>query len=394
MNWISFLHIYQPPWQSKDMVDRVVRETYYPLIKIIRGNSRARVTLNICGSLTELLDKYGYNEIIRGFRELAAKKRIEFTGSAAYHAFLPLIPEEEVKRQIMLNNHINKKYFGKYYHPQGFFSPEMGYSNKLVKLIKKQGFKWMLADVSILKDHNPIGNYLIIPEKAKGLAVFISDHKFSDAVNGMSSASQYVDRLKREAKDRKFYITASDGELYGHNNKKGISFLKKAMGSRDINPLLASELYEMNEVDRKVERLRSASWSTRDAHFKRRNPYPLWDCSSNNVHRLLWKLANLAIKEVRKNKKDPNYKWARKHLDWGLASCTWWWAGAELNWSPDEIEKGALQLIKSVRSLNKLSDRKKIEAEDIYSELIKETWRMHWSGEARRIQKKSIIIKK
>ena len=72
--------------------------------------------------------------------------RIEFLESAKYHAFLPLLPESEIIRQIILNNKTNSKYFGSVYKPTGFFSPEMAYSDKVARIAKKLGYKWIIAD--------------------------------------------------------------------------------------------------------------------------------------------------------------------------------------------------------------------------------------------------------
>ncbi|MCD6096732.1 hypothetical protein J7J60_00090, partial [bacterium] len=124
MYWINILHIYQPSWQSKQVLDKVVKESYNPILDILQKNKQIKISLNICGSLTELLSNFGYKEVLQRIKYLSQRGQIELLGSAKYHPFLPLLPKEEIIRQIKLNEQTNKKYFGKYWKPEGFFSPE------------------------------------------------------------------------------------------------------------------------------------------------------------------------------------------------------------------------------------------------------------------------------
>ena len=59
---------------------------------------------------------------------------------------MPLIPEDEIKRQIELNFEINLKHFGEAYNPVGFFPPEMCYSPKIAEIIQHMGFEWIIID--------------------------------------------------------------------------------------------------------------------------------------------------------------------------------------------------------------------------------------------------------
>src|SRR3972149_6901274 len=135
MYWANFLHLYQPYDQKPEILKSIVESSYFPLIKNIRKNNKVRLTLNIGGSLLELFDKYGYGELIGDLKHLGETKQLEFTGSAKYHAFLPLIPEDEIIRQIHLNDETCKYYLGEGYDPKGFFPPEMGYSDKVGKVV-------------------------------------------------------------------------------------------------------------------------------------------------------------------------------------------------------------------------------------------------------------------
>ena len=87
---------------------------------------------------------------------------------------------------------------------------------------------------------------------------------------------------------------------------------------------------------------------------------------------LLWKLANQAYNLVEKRENEEDYWWARLHLERGMSSCTFWWVSAKdfrlflpPAWKPDEVEKGANELIRAIRSLN-IDKKTKIKAEKLY----------------------------
>ena len=104
MRWANFLHMYQPAEQQPDILEAIVVQSYRPIIEGLLEHKQVRLTLNINGALLELLDKYNHRDIIDNLRELGLQKRVEFTSSAKYHALLPFLNDEEIIRQIRLNN--------------------------------------------------------------------------------------------------------------------------------------------------------------------------------------------------------------------------------------------------------------------------------------------------
>ena len=107
--WAPILHFYQPPTQFPAVLKRICDESYRPLIALLGEFERARATVNINGSLTQMLLDCGHQDIVDGLRRLAEGGRIEFLGSAMYHPILPLIPESEIARQIQLNQATNRR---------------------------------------------------------------------------------------------------------------------------------------------------------------------------------------------------------------------------------------------------------------------------------------------
>src|SRR5262245_19897563 len=112
MYWANFVHLYQPPTQTRAIVDKVTRECYRPLVALLSHRPSARLTVNVSGTLAEQLDRYGHRDVVRGLAELAEAGQIEPCGSAMFHPILPLLPEQEIRRQIKLNEQACRKYFG------------------------------------------------------------------------------------------------------------------------------------------------------------------------------------------------------------------------------------------------------------------------------------------
>ncbi|MBI3385129.1 hypothetical protein HY030_02985, partial [Candidatus Gottesmanbacteria bacterium] len=146
MLWAPFFHIYQPPDQNLDILERIVNESYRPLISDWLANPGAKATININACLTELMVENKYLDVIFGLKKLLERKQIEITASAKYHPFLPILPRSEIIRQIELNEETNRQVFGSFYNPQGFFPPEMGYSREVGDVVREMGYEWIILD--------------------------------------------------------------------------------------------------------------------------------------------------------------------------------------------------------------------------------------------------------
>jgi len=376
IKWINFLHIYQPAWQDPEIVNQVTEESYEFLIGLFKKHSTFNGTINIAGTLLETLDELGHAQLISDVQSLLKGGQLELTGSSHFHAFLPQLPEIEIRRQITLQEKTLKKFFN--YKPRGFFLPEMAYSPTVGSIIKDMGYRWIILDP--ISTREKINTSMKYRDRRTGLTVVFRNRKLSK-----SYPPEEIYKLHKQNKEE-IIITATDGELYGHFHKDWQDHLKQILSLGSINSMKVgdyiSSLKEVQSV-----RLRSASWETKAKQIKRNNPYSIWFNTSNPIHKKLWQLAHAAMKSVEENTHDPNYTWARYHLDRGLASCSWWWASevktspfAPIAWSPDDILKGATELIKSIRSLEKLQPSEKIKAEKIYSGLSEHIWIKHWNG--------------
>jgi alpha-amylase/alpha-mannosidase (GH57 family) len=221
MYWSNFLHIYQPPTQTEEIVRKVTEESYRTLVHVLREAPGGKITLNINAVLTEQLARYGLDDVIRGLRELAERGQIEFTGSAMYHPILPLIPKDEVIRQVKLNTDVNQRYFGEIYKPTGFFPPEMCYSHEVAQTMVELGFRWIIVDEISFKGMIGSVKYDRL-YKVEGLGdflVFFKERPFSTGITygTYPSAEPFLAALKNGLEKHSYLLTGTDGEVYGHH---------------------------------------------------------------------------------------------------------------------------------------------------------------------------------
>lgn len=375
--WINFLHIYQPPTQSLNIVKKVANESYELIIELLKKYPSLKLTLNISGSLIELLTEASLTHILEDIKKLSEEGRIELVGSAMYHPILPLIPISEVRRQIELNEIILNKTFGSAYKKQGFYLPEMAYNDTVADIIKEMGFKWIILDeihAEKIETVDPTINYKI----KNGLSVIFRNRLFSRHFPPQKIINDF-NQINSE-----YLITATDGELYGHWHKDDRGYYEKIFTSKKIITQTVSKYLEILEKSETVTLL-PTHWETTEKHIETNNLFHLWNDPENKIHESIWIFMKTAISIIEENKNDTNYNYARNHLDRGLASCTWWWASNQkLNptlstWHPDIIEIGLKEIIKSVRTLQNISPKLHIESEKMYTNIVFYIWEYHWT---------------
>lgn len=391
--WAPFLHFYQPPTQFHAVLKKICKESYRPLVKLFKTHPAARVTVNICGSLTELFMDHGGEDIVRGLGELAQRGQLEFVGSSKYHAILPLIPEEEMRRQIELNRRTNSFFFKDAYQPKGFFPPEMCYSKKIVAPIAEARYKWIL--LSGVANNRPWPMDKIYPLKTDGpdILILFRDDVLSNRIsfNGIDSRGflEHLTTLYKSQQSDKthvgkdiYVVTAMDAETFGHHIQNWEKlFLQQVyealavtprtfkqikqrlnlaeehraiLDAADLKQIKAVTISELTELFPIVEAVepRSSSWSTSEQDIEQKNFYPLWNDPNNPIHKHQWEHVNICIEFVKKSSdpsclapsSKPYADMARGLLDRALHSCQWWWASRKPMWDMNLINKGlALQ---------------------------------------------------
>lgn len=388
MIWSAFLHIYQPPWQKKEMTKKIAKQSYWRIVHILEKHPQAKITLNINGTLTEQLAKNGEMPLLRVLGELAKRGQIEFVGSAKYHAILPLIPRREAMRQIELNNLTNKKYFGQWYKPKGFFPPEMCWDNKLAPVLKKFGFEWVILDEiavnPLLKKTDNIAT--ACHDGPSKLHFFFRSRFASDLFTTaiIKSADHFLSLVgKRRAGD--MLITAFDGENLGHHSPQMDNRFEEIIKHPGIKMLTHSELFSVCAFHKHVHP-RASSWSSRPQDLKRGIPYPLWQYPGNTLQKIQWSISNTTLRFVRQ-RKNEKYRKAQILLDQALSSDQYWWASAMPWWGVEELLRGTtlyLSAVEAIPSSSSTAASKNIHREFSRLEQLARLW--HSSGKAGKIK--------
>lgn len=388
MYWANLLHIYQPPGQKKEIIQKVAAESYLRIIEILKKHPEAKISLNINASLTEQLAGAGLAKMIDDLKTLARRGQIEFTGSAKYHVILALLPETEIIRQIEINNLTNKKFFGRLWQPTGFFIPELCYSKKVAAVVKKMGFKWIVADeIAYDGKFNKVKFDKLYTIRSVGLPVFFRNTRISNLffTAEAKTTKDFFRIMKEDGRSEKFLLTAGDGENLGHHQKEMDELYEELLSTKKFEAINFSDLINIYKKSEEVKPTPS-SWSSREEDIKRKVYYPLWKNPKNEIHSLQWRLTDLAIKTVNENAADPNFSKARRQLDRALHSDQYWWASANPWWSVEIIENGANMLTKSVEFLKKISPGTRQKAENLYQQISSTAEKWQDTGRAKKIK--------
>lgn len=378
MLWANFLHIYQPPTQKPHWVKKIADECYRVLIRGLMARPTAKVTFNINAGLTELFVRDGCEDVIRGFRELAERGQIEFTASAKYHPFLPLIPEREIKRQIELNTETNRKYFGDVYAPKGFFPPEMGYNRKVADVVHSMGFSWLIVDelAHSGRMHTLRWDTLYTLRSSEDFFIFFRERDASfrilSAEVGVSvfSAGMLLKLLGSRIDSNEFLLTAMDGETFGHHRPGLDTLLFELFEAPQLRSVTLSELPKLVTKRESVEPLAS-SWALMKKDLEQKTPFSRWNDEHNEIHRRQWELTNLAIALTEKlPAANPKAAKVQAALDRSLHSDQYWWASASPWWSIEMIEAGAKELRDAVRANPIATDADRTRADTLYRDIL------------------------
>lgn len=396
-----FLHFYQPYNQQKDILLRIVNESYLPITRGLLERPHAKVIININAALTELLIKSGFNEVIDNIVKLADRNQVELTSSAKYHAFLPLLPREEIIRQINQNDETNREILGNVYNPEGFFTPELAVNDKVMEVIAKKGYKWISVPQVAHPEGNPDFSKLYRHSKT-GVNLLFRNKRVSAVV--LSAMCRDVQDLIKETKDLhehdKYWFLVMDAETFGHHRVGHEKLLFEILDETEFfEPVRAVDLLQSNLITQNID-LRSSTWTNEEQDFwidkehtkaTTVKSFILWKDPSNPIHKLQWKLTNLAIITLRNYKnegREGNYKKARNLLDKAISSDQYWWASAKPWWSLEMIEQGAYQL-KTVFSTLDPKVQSTKEADNLYRSILDQAFEWQRSGYIRKMHSES-----
>ena len=369
MLWANFLHVYQPPTQKKEWVKKIADESYRKVFPGLLHIDRARLTLNINGVLCDLLASHGGKDVLETIKRLLKKGAIELTGSARYHAFLPLLPESEIRRQILLNEESMNHYFGEGWKSGGFFAPEMAYSEKVLRVASELGYRWFIMDeIAYPMGRRFVPNILHRIQGFNNTHVFFRerDLSFSIASAQVRTVSAMLHQLQPRLNGEEYIVTAMDGEIFGHHHLGLEEFLFDLMRDPRIEPVRVSDLLTRINKEETIMP-RPSTWASTKKDMKNNIPFCRWLNNENVIQKSQWELTNLALRVVGKSPGDIS---SRKALDQALHSDQYWWASIRPWWSLEMIERGANALRTVILGAKGATEKEKQHAGDLYTSII------------------------
>lgn len=356
MRLAFLLHFYQPFNQQKDILHRIIEESYRPLITGLLRRPNARIVININGSLIEMLDNDTYQDILDGIKKLYSRGQIELTTSAMYHSFLPLLPRDEIVRQMSQNNNLLQKTFTVETSNIGIFPPEMAVSDTLMRIFRSQNVVWVaspeLANVNKLYKADRLYKH-----SDTGLSLMFRHKRVSSLI--LSSVVRDAETLIAETKDlhdnEKYWFCVMDAETFGHHRIGHEKVLFDILDHPFFTPSTVSDILSL-DLPVEPTQIRSCTWTNSEQDFhlgSKDNSFILWNDPSNPIHKLQWQFTRYVIKLINTARKrdNPGYAKARKMTDKALSSDQFWWASVKPWWSLEMVEQGAYSLLQVVRTL-------------------------------------------
>ena len=387
MKWVNFLHIYQPPLQSKDIIESVCNECYRPLFRGLLKISKFKINLNINACLTETLAKSGYEDIVDDIKELARQGKLEFTGSAHYHPLLPFLSKGDIARQIIENDKINKKYFGNVYKPHCFFPPEMAYSRKVAEVVSRLGYKMIMLDEISFDGGKtlPFRNRLF-RIKDLDLTVVFRERRVSNCIMGalVRSQKEFKEVLAEEVEKDVYLCTGMDGETFGHHRPGLEASLFNIVSSGFPEQVFLSELPGIFEFGGEIEP-KMSTWASSAQDIEKGIQFYSWRDPKNQVHKAQWKLFNYLMRLSRKRR----YSWSvQRNINRAQSSDQFFWASGEPWWSVEMIEKGAWIMLKTLISLPGIKKSEIKKGEEYYRDILSSAFKWQRSGRIEEKEKK------
>ena len=361
--WAQLLHFYQPPTQTHEILERVTRQSYRPLLGVLMEHPEARVAVNMSAVLTQMLVEHGLRDVVDCLRGLAERGQVEFVGSGRYHPILPLIPESERRRSVTENAQLNREFFGSSYEPRGFFPPELCYSDAITDAVTSSGHEWLLLSGVACPGEWKVAEVARIASGAGQTRVLFRDDVRSNQISFReTTAAAFVAGLGPVARDGDAYVlTAMDAETYGHHIAgwereflaAAYDEVEKAENA-SVRMVQPSELLDLFPAGPVIEP-HASSWSTTRDDIAAKNPYPLWHAPEDEVHALQWEYVEHCLDLFTTARRYAAVKsesgrfavLAGDALQPALHSCQFWWASGRPMWDVAMVLRG-LQLLTTV----------------------------------------------
>jgi len=270
------------PWEAEQILfamDRIPR-SLWPYAEL------GRVHLSLSGTLLETLVSPEFQSRVYGKVRvgdllwfLQNRQIIEILGTAYYHPVLPLIPEQDWSAQLERWLGIGRHVFWREF--EGFWPPEMAFTQELVPFLRRAGYRYALVDSEHLEPVDSMSwqelRYRphVIEHEGESLIVVVRDRELSDA----QESGMDVEWFEREVAARTASVnfpplvtTCTDGDNGGwfrnvseHSNFWNAFYIpileRRRAGQSNVQPTFIHDYLARFGAHGRV-RVRTGAWNT------------------------------------------------------------------------------------------------------------------------------------
>jgi hypothetical protein len=317
----------------------------------------ARLEVALCGMATERLLRYGEERALQMLAERASAGQVSFSTTACGGALLPLLAPEEARRQLALNEEINREALGDaVFRAESLFPPQLGYSRSVAELALSRGLTRVLADALAYR-----GGRVELPRNRHftlqghlGFDVFFVDRGLSVAVD--------IGQIRTLPALR---------EAIGPPHRAGYAVVRiparllfpdspalRLLGSLDgTGPVIPASLEELRALFGEVEQVEplACALGTDPGELAAGVQFAKWSAPDNELHAALWRLAQVASSEaerLRREERPPSEAGGRLRalLDLALDSQAWRYASGKPELDPARVREGGMRLLAAIRA--------------------------------------------
>lgn len=273
----------QEPWEAEQIlyaIDRIPR-SLWPYADL------GRVHLSLSGTLLETLTNPDFQSRVYGTVRvgdllwfLQNRQIIEVLGTGYYHPVLPLIPEDDWEAQLERWLGIGRHLFWRDEF-QGFWPPEMAFTEELIPALKRAGYRYVLVDsehiepVDDMTWHELRYRPHIAEFEGESIIVVVRDRELSDAQEsgmGLDWFEREVQARTQNADFPPLVTTCTDGDNGGwfRNTSEKSNFWNAfytplldriRAGGTNVRPAFVHEYLDKYGARGRV-RVRTGAWNT------------------------------------------------------------------------------------------------------------------------------------
>jgi hypothetical protein len=142
-SFIFVLHFHQPIGQYRFVLERVQRNSYELLLRILKEYRDLHLTLHFSGPLLMYWEKY-FPEYLSEMRELIKNSNFEVLGGTFSESILAILPWEDRVRQLREGVKLVEKSLG--VTPRGLWLPERVWDPTLPPSLRDAGYRYVIVD--------------------------------------------------------------------------------------------------------------------------------------------------------------------------------------------------------------------------------------------------------